>query len=249
MFFYSEPEETVGDAWNLQARQTWEPTDVDLFSTGDLTQVTRISSLSRTLTDHNSLTNPLTTGGEKCEYVSVNHSRGYVNRFVFTKPEVVGLPETTAVSIRATIRDIANHGGWFLCLRGANKEEAGGTGYYIGAHSYVFGSPFIYYPEQSLPTSIPDQTWKRFRIDLIPQIQNGVWAADLIRGYVADANDAEASWQLMFERVETAFPASNAANNWHQLCFSDYSSVHGNGTKKFYIDNLEIYTGTDLENL
>lgn len=241
MFFYRE-----GDFWKLRFRQTWEPEDVDLLATGDLTNINTTSTTTQVV-NHSSLSNPLLTGGEKCLYINAFHNRGYTNRLFFSNPAVVGTSETTAVSLRVTARSIGNHGAWRLLLRGTNTSQENITGYWIGIGSSAYGESLISFAG-NVSINIPNHIWKRFRIDLVPQIQNGVWAGDLIRGYIADANEDEPNWQLIMETLQTSIPSSHGTYKYHQLEWSDYSGADGSN-RIFWIDNFEIYTSNNLGNL
>jgi hypothetical protein len=86
----------------------------------------------------------------------------------------------------------------------------------------------------------PNNTWRRYRFDLIPQVENGVVTGDLLQGYIADAYELEPNWQLKMETIQTSIPASHGTYRYHQIRFQDYSQSSPN--KVFRLDDFEIYT-------
>jgi len=243
MFFYSESESPASDGWNLQLRQTWEVGDVDHSTTGDLTY--RITDgTSATVVNHSSLSNNnppksvITTGGEKCVYINSAHRAYQHQRMYWTRSDLVGTPERTAVSLRILARNqwADNAADWTLMMRGRND------GNYDGG--YIFGVG----PSSLRATGAGsiegwgthDNEWHRFRFDMIPQVENGVVTGDLLVGYVADGNEAIPNWQLKFQSVQTSIPASHPTYRYHQLKWHDHSNY--GQSQVFWIDDFEIYT-------
>lgn len=241
MFFYSEPEIVTGDSWNLQLKQTWEPNDIDYKSTGELmwspADPGNASNYDYQVADHTGLPNPTTVGGEKCLFLNVHHLRYHTSMLVWNRADLVGTSDFTAVSVRVLVYDIYSHGGWFLHTRATTTQGS----------SYMFGQTSG--GTLSGPTGVIEggvfDAWRRYRLDMIPQVENGVVTGDLLRGYVAEVTPGEPNWQLKMEHLVTSRISS--ANKYHGLQINDYAPDFPR--KIAYFDDFEIYTSTDLNNL
>lgn len=237
MFFYNDSDSEVssktGDGWNLQLKQTWETVDTDHIASGDI--ATRITSgTSATVVNHSTLSNAISFAGEKCLYINSYHYPYQSQRIYANTPELVSTSQTTAVSIRLLVRNISSYGGWFIMFRGRND------GAYDGGYVYGDNAGTLYGTGTgNIQGMTPNNVWKWYRADLIPQFNNGVWVNDKLEYYIADAAEVP-EWTLVGETYQSSIAWDHGAYKYHQIRFQDYSQSSPN--KIFWIDNLEFYT-------
>ena len=239
MFFYNENAgDEAGimgsaDGWNLQLRQTWEPGDTDHIASGDIG--TRVTANTTSVVDHSTLSNAISFAGDKCLYVNYYHYPYDQQNMWANTPELVSTSQSTAVSIRALIRDINSYGHWAFVFRNhPDGTYAGGGPWYgnVGGNLYADALG-------NIQPMAPDNVWKWYRADLIPQFNNGVWVNDKLEYYIADAEE-NPNWNLVGEATQTAVAWDHPTYKYHMLRWHDHSQ---SGTNKvFWIDNLEFYT-------
>ena len=235
MFFYNKEDgqsAILGDGWNLQLRQTWEPTDTDHIAAGNIG--TRIRGGTTSVVNHSSLSNSISFAGEKAYYINYRHSAYDHQKMWANTPELISTSQSTAVSIRVLVRDINSYGHWFIMFRTPN----GGT-YESG---YYFGNDYGNLVATGLGTiqsMAPNNVWKWYRADLTPQFQNGVWVNDKLEYYIADAAE-DPQWNLLGQTFQTNISWNNSTYKYNMLRWFDHSTT---GTNKIlWIDNLEFYT-------
>jgi hypothetical protein len=236
MFFYNEEDEQsaiLGDGWTLQLRQTWEPTDTDHIATGDIgTRIT--GGTTTTVVEHSSLSNSISFAGEKALYINSYHYPYSQQKMWANTPELVSTSQSTAVSIRVLVRDINSYGHWGIVFRNHPDGTYGSGPWYGNNSGHLWGTGL-----GNIQPMAPNNVWKWYRADLIPQFQNGAWVNDKLEYYIADAEE-NPSWSLVGEAYQTDITWDNPTYKYHMLRWHDHSQSSPN--KVFWIDNLEFYT-------
>lgn len=247
MFFYNEPETTENDGvWEIQLRQTWEVGDIDYTNSSD--GLLFYNTNSYQVLDHSE--SSTTIAGDK--FIKLRHHNidsWQRHRMWANKEGLVSISQNTAISVRALVledKKYSNSGGgfsghWALTIRGRND------GLYDGGYSFGQNNSYLYGPAGNIEAPTAKGVWKRYRLDLIPQIQNGVWVGDKLCAYVADGyQEGAPNWILKQESIQTSVLATHETYKYNQIEWH----AHGwNDVIEIFVDDFEIYTSTDLENL